>query len=36
MRDKILSARKEFKERNADKGVILILEALQLFAPRSN
>lgn len=36
MRDKILAAREEFKEGNADKGVILILEALQLFGPRSN
>lgn len=36
MRDKILAAREEFKEGNADKGVILILEALQLFSPRSN
>jgi hypothetical protein len=36
MRDKILAACEEFKEGNADKGVILILEALQLFSPRSN
>ena len=36
MRDKILAAREQFKEGNADKGVILILEALQLFSPRSN
>lgn len=36
IRDKILAAREEFKEGNADKGVILILEALQLFSPRSN
>ena len=36
MRDKILAAREEFKEGNADKGVILILEALQLFSPRSS
>ena len=36
MRDKILAAREQFKEGNADKGVILILEALQLFSPRLN
>lgn len=36
MRDKILAAREEFKEGNADKGIILILEALQLLSPRSN
>lgn len=34
VRNKILAAREEFKKGNADKGVILILEALQLFSPR--
>jgi len=34
VRDNILSAREEFKKGNADKGVILILESLSLFAPR--
>lgn len=34
IRDKILRARKEFKEGNADKGVILLLESLLLFSPR--
>jgi hypothetical protein len=36
IRDKISAAREEFKDGNADKGVILILEALQLFSPRSD
>ncbi|TET19571.1 MAG: hypothetical protein E3J76_06580 [Candidatus Aminicenantes bacterium] len=36
MRSKILSAMDEFKIGNADKGVILILESLQLFAPKTD
>jgi hypothetical protein len=36
IRDKISAAREEFKDGNADKGIILILEALQLFSPRSD
>jgi len=36
MRSKILSAMDEFKKGNADKGVILILESLQLFAPKTD
>lgn len=36
MRDKILAAREQFKGGNTDKGVILILESLLLFGPRSN
>jgi len=34
IKDKILKARKEFKEGDADKGVILLLESLLLFSPR--
>jgi len=34
MRSKILSAIDEFKKGNADKGVIFILESLQLFGPK--
>ena len=36
IRDKISAARGEFKDGNADKGVILILESLLLISPRSN
>lgn len=36
MRSKILSAMDEFKKGNANKGVILILESLQLFGPQTN
>jgi hypothetical protein len=36
VRNKILAAREEFKKGNADKGVILILESLQLFGPRKD
>jgi hypothetical protein len=34
MRSKILSALDEFKKGNADKGVIFILESLQLLSPK--
>jgi hypothetical protein len=36
MRSKILSAMDEFKKGNADKGVIFILESLQLLSPKSD
>ena len=36
MNNKILSSIDEFKKRNVDKGVILILEALMLFSPRTD
>jgi hypothetical protein len=36
MRSKILAAIDEFKKGNADKGVILILESLQLFGPKTD
>ena len=36
MRSKILSAIDEFKKGNADKGVIFILESLQLFGPKTD
>jgi len=36
MRSKILSAMEEFKKGNADKGVIFILESLQLFGPKKD
>jgi len=36
MRSKILAAIDEFKIGNADKGVILILESLQLFSPKTS
>jgi hypothetical protein len=36
MRSKILSAMDEFKKGNADKGVIFILESLQLFGPKKD
>jgi hypothetical protein len=34
MRSKVLSAMDEFKKGNADKGVIFILESLQLLSPK--
>lgn len=34
VRNKILAAKEQFHEGNADQGVILILEALLLFSPR--
>ena len=36
MRSKILSAMDEFKKGNADKGVIFILESLQLFGSKTD
>lgn len=36
MKGKITEAKEEFKKGNADQGVISILEALQLFAPRTD
>jgi len=36
MRSKILSAIDEFKKGNANKGVIFILESLQLFGPKTD
>ena len=36
MRGKILSAMDEFKKGNADKGVIFILESLQLLGPQTD
>jgi len=36
IRRNILSAIDEFEKGNADKGVILLLEALQLFSPRAD
>jgi len=36
VRNKILAAREEFKKGNADQGVILLLESLQLLGPRTD
>jgi len=36
VRSKILAAHEQFKEGNADQGVVLILEALLLFGPRAD
>ena len=36
MRSKVLAAMDEFKKGNADKGVIFILESLQLFGPKTD
>lgn len=36
VRSKILAAREQFEEGNADQGVVLILEALLLFGPRTD
>jgi hypothetical protein len=36
VRANILSAKEEFKKGEADKGILLILESLSLFAPRKD
>ena len=36
VRNKILAAREEFKKGNADKGVVLLLESLQLLGPKTD